>query len=155
MVLFFCFRNYTVSNLITIKKPSYNPITAQTEYVPDPLQQCGLKYFPWVFKAATFVQQAIRTSSPYLCAFRATLSASGWFPFEYWKFWTFSFADNTCVFANYMPDRFITVLPYNEFGPLGITSGIVDKDLLASWDSAVTQYPWMKSTPSSSFKKKK
>jgi len=148
-------RNYAVSNLITIKKPKYNPITGQIENVPDPLQQCGLKYFRWVFKAATFVQQAIRSSSPKDCAYQATLPAPSWFTFQYWKFWTFSFADNTCVFANYMPDRSITVLPYNEFGPLGITSGIVDKELLASWDSAVTQYPWMKSTPSSPFKKKK
>jgi len=143
-------RDYAVRNIISIKKPSkYNPFTGQTEYVPDTLQQCGLKNWPWVFKAATLVQQAIRTSSPYKCAYLASQPAPSWFPFEYWKFWTFSFADNTCVFANYMPDRSITVMPYTVLGPLGITSGIVDPELLASWDSAVTQYPWMKSTPSS------
>jgi len=128
-------RTYTPFAAISIKKPIRNPTTQQIEFVDDDRQRTGLKGFEVFYKAQVFVQLAFRTSSPSECA-KAAFS-----DYPKWKFWTFSFADSTCVFASYTPARAIQVLPPTPYGLIGVVSGIVDPWLLANWEN-VTEFPW-------------
>jgi len=121
-------RNYTAEKRIYILRPSEeNP----WEFVKDTKQRCGMKNNKTVLYGQVFVQDVHRNSSAGYCAMKA-----GEQP-KKWKFWTFSYADDTCVLANYEPHRSIPVL--NKTGPLGVTSGIVGKDLLASWGSVTDE----------------
>ena len=101
------------------------------EFVKDTKQRCGMKNNKTVLYGQVFVQDVHRNSSAGYCAMKA-----GEQP-KKWKFWTFSYADDTCVLANYEPHRSIPVL--NKTGPLGVSSGIVGKDLLASWGSVTDE----------------
>jgi len=142
-------RTYEANMKIIIKIPkpgSYNPKDGSVEYVNDTRQSCGLFNQSEVFTSQVFVQDVFRSPDTNDCAQKAQKPAKD-FPFTSWKFWTYDFSQKTCVLANYEPYRSIQVLPYHIFGPLGIASGIVDEELLATWDS-LTEYPWMKSTPS-------
>jgi len=135
-------RNYYAPRKITIKRPVYDSETGETKYVIDKHQRCGRKNNSTVFVGKVFVQFVIKTPTPAACAKKATLPAPADFPFKSWNFWTFSFADNRCVLANYSPSRSIQVLPIGQGKPVGIISGIAGKDLLAEWDS-VTVYPFL------------
>ena len=111
-----------MNNKIEILRPK-RLVSGGISYVNDTNQRCGLKNNQPLY-GYVFVQESF-TGQLFDCVLAAIVRG--------WKFWTYSYATNVCVLADYDPQTWIQVLPTGS--PIVLKSGIASKDLLAAWDT--------------------